>query len=208
VLPEIMQERQGMQFALCATDPPYGVDLAYDGLKDTDENLTQLIKNFFPTLRKSARVVMLTSGTRNVYKYPPADWILAWFTVGSAAVNKWGRRQWEPILVYGNDPQLREGNGSYPDAFLCPPEQPGLGHPCPKPLELWRWMIRRATVKPTDSILEPFLGSGTTLLAAKQLGHPAAGIEQSEKYCELAAKRLEACQRLDFEPVIMNHKLF
>ena len=61
------------------------------------------------------------------------------------------------------------------------------GHPCAKPLSLMTQLILKARA---DTILDPFMGSGTTLLAAKELGRKAVGIEIEEKYCEIAAKRL------------------
>jgi DNA modification methylase len=63
-------------------------------------------------------------------------------------------------------------------------------HPCPKPLGLIAEVIRRCYFK--DGVwLDPFVGSGTTLIAAKNLGLSAVGIEQEERYCEIAAGRLE-----------------
>lgn len=62
-------------------------------------------------------------------------------------------------------------------------------HPCPKPLELMRQLIEDFTDL-GDTILDPFMGSGTTLRAAKDLGRKAIGIELEEKYCEIAAQRL------------------
>jgi modification methylase len=62
-------------------------------------------------------------------------------------------------------------------------------HPAPYPLKLAERVISSATFE-TDLILDPFLGSGTTLVAAKILGRKAIGIEISEKYCDIAAKRL------------------
>ena len=60
-------------------------------------------------------------------------------------------------------------------------------HPGYTPIKI---MSRFAAVLSTTTILDPFCGSGTTLVAAKQLGRKAIGIEISEKYCEIAIKRL------------------
>jgi DNA modification methylase len=62
-------------------------------------------------------------------------------------------------------------------------------HPAPFPLELAARAIRLSTW-PDDLVIDPFMGSGTTLRAAKDLGRRAIGIDVSEKYCGFAAKRL------------------
>lgn len=63
-------------------------------------------------------------------------------------------------------------------------------HPCPKPESLMGELVRQFT-DPGDSILDPFAGSGTTLVAAKRFGRNGIGIEMSERFCEVAAKRLQ-----------------
>ena len=68
-------------------------------------------------------------------------------------------------------------------------------HPTQKPKILMQWCIRLS--KKIGIILDPFMGSGTTLVAAKQLNRKAIGIEIEEKYCEIAAKRIEKAIRLD-----------
>jgi DNA modification methylase len=61
-------------------------------------------------------------------------------------------------------------------------------HPTQKPTPLMEWCITK--VPNSNLILDPFMGSGTTLRAAKNLGRKAIGIEIEEKYCEITAKRM------------------
>uniref|UniRef100_A0A6M3J989 Putative methyltransferase n=1 Tax=viral metagenome TaxID=1070528 RepID=A0A6M3J989_9ZZZZ len=69
-------------------------------------------------------------------------------------------------------------------------------HPTQKPVVLMRWCLGFA---PNGVVLDPFMGSGTTLVAAKQLGRRAIGIEIEERYCEISARRL-AQDVLPLEP--------
>jgi site-specific DNA-methyltransferase (adenine-specific) len=62
-------------------------------------------------------------------------------------------------------------------------------HPSTKPVPLMRWLME-AVVKPGDLVLDPFMGAGSTLVAAKDLGCRAIGIEAKERFCEAAARKL------------------
>jgi site-specific DNA-methyltransferase (adenine-specific) len=65
-----------------------------------------------------------------------------------------------------------------------------LTHPTEKPVQLLSFLVIRSS-DPDDLVLDPFCGSGSTLVAASQLGRRAIGVEIDERYCEIAAKRLE-----------------
>lgn len=115
---------------------------------------------------------------------PPPAWTLCWARPGSIQrAGGGGFSHWEPILVYGKNPfdvdfKIFPANTMAGD----------LGHPCPKPLKLMTWLIEGS--KAEGLILDPFMGSGTTLRAAKDLNRKAIGIEIEEKYCEIAALRM------------------
>jgi site-specific DNA-methyltransferase (adenine-specific)/modification methylase len=76
-------------------------------------------------------------------------------------------------------------------------------HPTQKPIALMRWCIEKAGVEIGRTILDPFMGSGTTGVAAVSLGRKFIGIEIEEKYFDIACRRIEAelaRPRLDLEP--------
>jgi DNA modification methylase len=70
-------------------------------------------------------------------------------------------------------------------------------HPTQKPINLLTLLVQYS-VAPNGSVIDPFVGSGTTLVAAKRLGRSAVGIEIEERYCETAARRLSQ-KVFDFE---------
>ncbi len=116
------------------------------------------------------------SVTLNARMFAPNDERIYWLDKGS---HKWNQESVKHFTVwhiaqYGSFGEARGGI---------------TGHPCAFPLEIPLRCIN-ATTELGDLVCDPFCGSGTTLVAAKNLGRGAIGIEIEEKYCELAAKRL------------------
>jgi len=79
--------------------------------------------------------------------------------------------------------------------MVQPHDRPAKGHPCSRALVHFRWLVDWWSL-PRDTIIDPFMGSGTTLRAAKDLGRPAIGIEIEEEYCKIAVERLSQAAML------------
>jgi DNA modification methylase len=168
---------------LVLTDPPYGVGFSYGEYEDTAENFQSGI---LPTLKELSQKYPMSTccSMRQMQSLPVAKWVLCWHKPGSMRRNSVGGFSiWEPIFLYGAGWKVANDAITLPD---CANHDKGNQHPCPKPIKLFKWLLSLHT----GNILDPFMGSGTTLLAAKQLGRKAIGIEIEEKYCEIAVKRL------------------
>jgi site-specific DNA-methyltransferase (adenine-specific) len=95
---------------------------------------------------------------------------------------------WEAIAIL-HKPGIKRWNGGGHHAVWHHGIEQG-SHPAQKPLGLIKQWVLAFSDK-DETVLDPYMGSGTTLVAAKQLSRKAIGIELEEKYCEVAAKRLE-----------------
>jgi site-specific DNA-methyltransferase (adenine-specific) len=93
----------------------------------------------------------------------------------------------EYIVYATNGPSLSDFDGAVQNVYRGAPVGDKL-HIAEKPVDVMRWIL--AVVPPRSLILDPFMGSGSTLEAAKAHGHTAIGIDSDERYCEIAAKRL------------------
>jgi site-specific DNA-methyltransferase (adenine-specific) len=187
------------------TDPPYGVDgsrnsrvkpgatpkNAYAGFVDSVEYVRGVAVPVVELLVARARCAV-TPGSRCLTFYPPPDSFGCVYQPASVGLQPWGRADSQPIFFYGKAPRV----GRELPGVKCSIQQAGYdhaenppGHPCPKPLRLWRWLLQTVSLE-GECVVDPFMGSGTTLRAAKDLGRRAIGIEIEERYCEIAAKRL------------------
>jgi site-specific DNA-methyltransferase (adenine-specific) len=186
---EILPELEAGSVDLVLTDPPYGVEFKYASYKDTLDAWRNLINMLIPWVRLNVHMAILPSCQINqlkwIYTHHPPDWLICWYKGSPGQVAYIGFNDWEPLLVYGKTKDLRMH-----DYFYAQPAAPWTnGHPCPKSTKWCQWLIKRA-VGIGGAILDPFMGSGSTLLAGKNLNHSAIGIEIEERYCEIAAKRL------------------
>ncbi len=177
------------------TDPPYNVGLNYSG-GDDRKDYEAWCSEWFQRFNGLASSTALTPGTVNVAMWcriAAPDWIIGWHKPAAMGPSPFGVCNWEPVLFWGL-PKRNRGTdvvtaGIVPDPDLS-------GHPCPKP-EKWARGLVLLLTDVGSTVLDPFMGTGTTLRAAKDCGRKAIGIEIEERYCEIAAKRLR--QRvLDF----------
>lgn len=113
-------------------------------------------------------------------------WTLAAHLTNGMTRSMIGFGNWIPCLVYSAENRdVWRHQGDCRSFAVGTEDKPE--HPTPKPLRVMKWIVERIG---GESVLDPFMGSGTTLVAAKQLGRKAIGIEIEERYCEVAVQRL------------------
>ena len=192
---DIMPELEPVDLVL--TDPPYGMQ--YQSGRYNYGNPHKLIvgddsfpAHIIPKLKKIARKgVFVFCRWDNLSEVEKPKSFIVWVKNNWSAgdlKNACGR-MWEGILFYPT--MQHRWVKRMPDVIdfkRIPPTK--IKHPTQKPVMLCEWLIKHTTNK-QDSILDPFIGSGTTAIACEKLNRRWIGIEISEEYCEMAAKRIE-----------------
>jgi site-specific DNA-methyltransferase (adenine-specific) len=187
------------------TDPPYGVNLGnhstatetrsgflvkagYASYSDTSENFTAIVVPAVAlALERTGGRGLVFSAHTGLRLLPAYDALGGVFLPAGCGRNVWGFTNLALCALYGGAPELEKGARA--TAIRSSDAAEKNGHPCPKPLRWMTWAVGLATVA-GDTVVDPFMGSGTTLVAAKNLGRRAIGIEIEERYGEIAAKRL------------------
>lgn len=180
------------------TDPPYGVRLGEDGptaigktayasFEDTPEYIKTVCVPVIEMCVELFGRAVLTPGNRNCFSYPQPSEIGAIFNPAGAGFSRWGFTTSQPILYYGKDPHSPKKK---PQAVYSTELSEKNGHPCPKPIKLMKWMVDRGSL-PGETVLDPFMGSGTTGVACVKLGRSFIGIEIDEGYFNIAVDRIK-----------------
>lgn len=195
---------------LVLTDPPYGigVDATMHKLSGTQYGKAAAPKSHYAntnwdiapsqelldSVLLKGKAAIIFGG--NYFNLPPArcwlvwdkqngsndfaDCELAWTTLDKPVRIK--RHMWNGMLREGKEPR-----------YL---------HPTQKPLAVVAWALSQASA--VSSVLDPWMGTGTTLIAAKSAQIRVFGVEISEAYCEIAARRCEMVQPSFFDAPVTN----
>ena len=194
------------------TDPPYGVEKS-SGTINRKRAKAEYTSDFEDSPRYIARVVIpvvveclkrwpvvLTPGNKCLMQYPQPDSLGCFYQPAAVGLQVFGNLDSQPILYYGKNPTKK--NMGVPCSYVLTETPEKNGHPCPKPLGIWKRLMTNVTLEGM-TVFDPFMGSGTTVVAARETGRKAIGAEIDERYCEIAAKRCS--QRLLFAERLGSH---
>jgi site-specific DNA-methyltransferase (adenine-specific) len=171
-------------FSLLLTDPPYGISFAAQPTKwqrragKQAEAWDDATADEGVALARRICLHQIIWGG-NYYDLPPARCLLSWYKPD--APPSMGNVEYAWTNLWQNSRQI--------SVSISATNRERVGHPTQKPEAVMVWALQQSPVD-ASSVFDPFMGSGTTLVAAKRLGRKATGVEISEKYCEIAAKRL------------------
>jgi len=216
---DVMKDIPNNSVDLIVTDPPYAIGMSSNGSKASNLD-NNIIKPFFVLFIKNCKRILKLDGelycNTDWRTYPflyqifcdymiiknCIVWDYEWIKAGSHY-----RFSHEFIIYAIKEKNVRKFSASERDVWRIPPinfTSSNKLHQAEKPIELNKKMIVNSS-KIGDIVLDPFCGSGSTLVAAKQLNRQFIGIEISERCCKIAHDRLESVSPL-FDNIQKDNK--
>lgn len=190
-------------FDAVVTDPPYGIGFKYESHDDTPDGYAAFVWSVVESCERVCRpgaavfVWQAMLNVRRFHEWFPRDWRI--FSAAKSFVQMRPTAMqyaFDPVLVWWvpGAPPWSAGTSTRDwhvanNAGIISQKNWEKEHPCPRPLDQVSHIIAQ-WVPPGGIVLDPFMGSGTTAVAAKRQGRKAVCIEIEERYCEIAAKRL------------------
>lgn len=180
---------------LVVTDPPYGIsyhsnyyigDNPFEPIQG-DDRFPNVVVNWCITHAQAGALVFLPVDALSLVPIAKSHVIWTKNNWSAGDLEHGYAHMWE-LAAFWPGPKHEFADGRPQDVVVAPrvPAQ-SMRHPTEKPVELLKKLLQHHKCK---SVLDPYMGSGSTLRAAKDLGIPAVGIEVDESYCYSAAVRL------------------
>lgn len=204
---DVLPQLEGVDAVV--TDPPYGIGFKYNIHDDSPDGYGEMLGRVLSLCAEASSddaPFFVWQGMKNAPQWH--QWFPKDFRILAACK---GFVQFRPTVPqYGFDPVIHWGKcKAKPSVFLRDYHvqrlapfgagRPKIEHPCPRPLEQVRYFVEMVG-EGAPTVLDPFMGSGTTGVAAIELGHRFVGIEIDPDYFEIAHKRIKhaASQRRMF----------
>lgn len=199
-------------FDLVVTDPPYKVSQKYGGGVDADNliavsSILKAMPEISRVLKADRFAVIFYDNRILPYLFESIKGTNLIYRKQIYLYRRWGNaNRWcgwmqttDPVCIFingYNKPFMPEIRGKVlHDVYIKDkPEKFNAGHLAQKPLNMIKHIIQWCSNK-NDIVLDPYLGSGTTAVAAKELGRNFIGIEISPEYCQIAERRIAQVQR-------------
>lgn len=200
---DVMRDIPDKSVDLVLTDPPYNISQKSGGLRKLDFGEWDKDKDNILVFDAIKELCRISNGTliifcaneqmSYIYNYLKGKGlitkVLLWLKPNPSVINcQHSYVTGQEHIVYAKKSKATF-NPNFKLSYFKYPFPSFRWHPTEKPIKLIKELIQDCSNK-DDIILDPFIGSGTTAVAAKQLGRKYTGIEISPKYCEIAEQRL------------------
>ena len=188
---------------LVVTDPPYGIfkDHEFDGVMFGKETIYSVDKGAPEWDVKPSKEAILMARDKGEHWVIWGGNYFADYLGASKGCLVWNKKTGDNTCADGELAftnicgTMRIFNHQWCGAFKDSERGRRTVHPTQKPVALIKWCVQKSKYWDIPiSILDPFLGSGTTLVACKELGRNGIGIEINSRYCEISKKRLQNTQ--------------